>query len=152
MASVIGDEYPGWLTRTAVYGLATGVSFSRIFAEQHFPSDVLVGSATGWLIGHYVYRAHHNFTLNPFDTTPMPGDMGAPRIHPVPASRLPIPPDPIDNRPPQPLSADVDPDTIGSTNVPHGQLDLPGTGEDWRPWASSPTKTPQSAPGPDKSA
>ena len=61
MASVIGDEYPGWLTRTAVYGLATGVSVSRILAEQHFPSDVLVGSATGWLIGHYVYRAHRHW-------------------------------------------------------------------------------------------
>jgi len=118
MASVLGDEYPGWLMRTAVYGLATGVSFSRVFAEQHFPSDVLVGSATGWLIGHYVYRAHHNFTLNPFDTTPMPGEMGAPRVHPGSPSRLPIPPDPINNRPPRTLGDDVDPDTIGSTNVP----------------------------------
>jgi membrane-associated phospholipid phosphatase len=72
MAAVIGDEYPGWVTRTAVYGLAAGVSVSRVLAGQHFPSDVLVGSATGWLIGHYVYRAHHNFRLNPFDSTFMP--------------------------------------------------------------------------------
>ena len=72
MASVVGDEYPGWLTRTVVYGLATTVSVSRVLAEQHFPSDVLVGSAAGWLIGHYVYRAHHNYTLNPFDTKPLP--------------------------------------------------------------------------------
>jgi membrane-associated phospholipid phosphatase len=118
MASVLGDEYPGWITRTAVYGLATGVSVSRVLAEQHFPSDVLVGSAAGWLIGHYVYRAHHNFALNPFDPTPLPGDLGVPRIHPVSPSKLPIPPDPIANRPPTPLSDDVDPDTIGSTNVP----------------------------------
>ncbi len=82
LASVVGDEYPGWLSRTAVYGLATTVSVSRVLAEQHFPSDVLIGSAAGWLIGHYVYRAHHNFTLNPFDTKPMPRDMGAPRTHP----------------------------------------------------------------------
>ena len=115
MASVIGDEYPGWLTRTAVYGLATGVSFSRILAEQHFPSDVLVGSATGWLIGHYVYRAHHNFTLNPYDATSIPRDLGKPRAQP---SSLHQPPDPLPNRPPRPLDDDVDPDTIGSTNVP----------------------------------
>ncbi len=76
MASVIGDEYPGWLMRTTVYGLAAGVSVSRILAEQHFPSDVLVGSATGWLIGHYVYRAHHNYTLNPFDAPPVPLSFG----------------------------------------------------------------------------
>jgi membrane-associated phospholipid phosphatase len=126
IASVVGEEYPGWLSRTAVYGLATGVSVSRVLAEQHFPSDVLVGSAAGWLIGHYVYRAHHNFTLNPFDTTPMPRDYGAPRTHPTPTptptptqqSNLHLPPDPIVNRPAQPLGDDVDPDTIGSTNVP----------------------------------
>src|SRR5207302_6484884 len=28
LASALGDEYPGWLTRTAVYGLATTVSVS----------------------------------------------------------------------------------------------------------------------------
>jgi hypothetical protein len=126
MASVIGDEYPGWLARTAVYGLATGVSVSRVLAEQHFPSDVLIGSATGWLIGHYVYRAHHNSSLNPFDTTPMPRDLGTPRtprapgtLYPTQQSTLHIPPDPIINRPAaKPLDEDVDPDTIGSTNVP----------------------------------
>jgi membrane-associated phospholipid phosphatase len=121
LASVVGDEYPGWLSRTAVYGLATGVSVSRVLAEQHFPSDVLVGSAAGWLIGHYVYRAHHNFTLNPFDTTPMPRDYGTPRTHPTQQSNLQnlhLPPDPIAHRVPQPLGDDVDPDTIGSTNVP----------------------------------
>ncbi len=120
MASVMGDEYPGWLMRTAVYGLATTVSVSRVLSEQHFPSDVLIGSATGWLIGHYVYRAHHNFTLNPFDTRPMPGDLGVPRNRDTQSPSLHYPPNPIDNRPPEsrPLSDDTDPDTIGSTNVP----------------------------------
>jgi membrane-associated phospholipid phosphatase len=118
MASVLGDEYPGWLTRTAVYGLATGVSFSRVLAEQHFPSDVVVGSAAGWLIGHYVYRAHHNFTLNPFESSRTADDFGIARINPTPQSKLHLPPDPIAHRAPQPLSDDVDPDTIGSTNVP----------------------------------
>ena len=116
MASVIGDEYPGWLTRTAVYGVATGVSVSRVLAEQHFPSDVLVGSAAGWLIGHYVYRTHHNFALNLFDTPPKPWDKST--GHPTAQTTLRLPPDPIANRPAQPLGEDVDPDTIGSTNVP----------------------------------
>jgi len=118
MASVIGDEYPGWLSRTAVYGLATGVSVSRVLAEQHFPSDVVIGSAAGWLIGHYVYRAHHNFALNPFESSRTIEDFGVARVRPTSQANLRLPPDPIANRPAQPLPADTDPDTIGSTNVP----------------------------------
>jgi hypothetical protein len=135
MASVVGDEYPGWLTRTVVYGLATTVSVSRVIAEQHFPSDVLVGRAAGWLIGHYVYRAHHNYTLNPFDTKPLPHGFGtlpppappsttpnsAPAVTPQAVTNIsatsvaqPAPQPPA----PKPLPEDTDPDTIGSTNVP----------------------------------
>jgi Capsule assembly protein Wzi/PAP2 superfamily len=60
IASVIAHEYPGPLTSLFVYGLASAVSTSRITAKQHFPSDVLVGSAIGWLEGMYVYRKHHD--------------------------------------------------------------------------------------------
>ncbi len=60
IASVIAHEYPGPLTSIFVYGLASAVSASRITGKQHFPSDVLVGSAIGWLEGMYVYRKHHD--------------------------------------------------------------------------------------------
>ncbi len=60
MASVIAREYPGPLTKLLVYGAATGISFSRITAREHFPSDVVVGSTLGYLIGGHVYRAHHD--------------------------------------------------------------------------------------------
>lgn len=60
-ASAIASEYEGPLTQIAAYGLATGVSVSRVLARQHFPSDVLVGSATGWLIGRYVAHRHRRF-------------------------------------------------------------------------------------------
>jgi membrane-associated phospholipid phosphatase len=118
MASVIGDEYPGWLTRTAVYGLAAGVSVSRVLADQHFPSDVLVGSATGWLIGHYIYRAHHNFRLNPFDPTPMPGEEGAPRTRKPQQTSMTFQPRVATHTPPRMFDEDADPDSMGSTNVP----------------------------------
>src|SRR6202453_1610969 len=118
MASVIGDEYPGWVTRTAVYGLAAGVSVSRVLADQHFPSDVLIGSATGWLIGHYIYRAHHDFRLNPFDPMPDEGEQGAPRTHKSQQAGLPPPPVPVAHHPPRLFDEDADPDSIGSTNVP----------------------------------
>jgi membrane-associated phospholipid phosphatase len=58
-AAVIASEYDGPMTKITAYGLATGLSLSRILARQHFPSDVLVGSAVGWLVGRYVYHKHH---------------------------------------------------------------------------------------------
>jgi membrane-associated phospholipid phosphatase len=136
MAAVVSSEYPGWLTKTAVYGLASTVSVSRVLSEQHFPSDVLVGSVAGWLIGRYVYHAHHNYTLNPYDSPPLPPNYIAHTTStpsttssgtsssattslpapPPPRQFAQLPPDPITNRPEPPF--DADPDTIGSTNVP----------------------------------
>lgn len=59
-AAVIAAEYPSKWKQAAVYSLATGVSLTRVLGQEHFPSDVLLGAAGGWLIGHYVYRAHHH--------------------------------------------------------------------------------------------
>ena len=56
-AHVVAGQYNGIATKSVVYGVATTVSVSRVLARQHFPSDVLVGSAFGWLIGGYVL--HH---------------------------------------------------------------------------------------------
>ncbi|HKR32221.1 MAG TPA: phosphatase PAP2 family protein, partial [Terriglobales bacterium] len=60
VASVIAHEYPNPFIQIASYGLATAVSATRVTAGQHFPSDVLVGSAFGYLIGRKIYRDHHN--------------------------------------------------------------------------------------------
>jgi PAP2 superfamily len=57
-AAVITAEYPGYMTKITAYGLASGLSISRVLARQHFPSDVLVGSAVGWLVGRYVVHRH----------------------------------------------------------------------------------------------
>jgi|SRR5579875_2364656 len=59
IASVVAHEYPGVLPKVAAYGMATAISAARITGKEHFPSDVLVGSAIGWLVGQYVYREHH---------------------------------------------------------------------------------------------
>jgi hypothetical protein len=58
-AAVIASEYTGPLAQITAYGLATGVSLTRVLGRQHFPSDVLVGSAVGWLVGRYVFHKHH---------------------------------------------------------------------------------------------
>src|ERR1700674_2314209 len=94
IASVIAHEYPGPLTKLLAYGAATGISLSRVAARQHFPSDVVVGSALGYLVGRYVYRAHHDPELpgasrNPFgnnfeENAPprarTPAELGSPSV------------------------------------------------------------------------
>ncbi len=64
VASVVAHEYPGPLTAALAYGLASAVSLSRVEAKQHFPSDVLIGSAIGWFVGQHVYRTHHDTSLD----------------------------------------------------------------------------------------
>jgi membrane-associated phospholipid phosphatase len=54
LARVIAGEYPHWYVMVPAYGFAETISLSRIFANQHFPSDVLVGQAVGFLTGSYV--------------------------------------------------------------------------------------------------
>jgi hypothetical protein len=60
IASVWAHEYPGWLSQVAAYGLASTITVTRVTAKQHFPSDVIVGSALGWYFGRQVYKAHHD--------------------------------------------------------------------------------------------
>ena len=60
IASVWAHEYPGWFSQMAAYGLASTVTITRVTAKQHFPADVIVGSALGWYFGRQVYRAHHD--------------------------------------------------------------------------------------------
>jgi len=57
-AAAIAGEYPSRWTEAAAYTAATGVSLTRVLGQEHFPSDVLVGSAAGWLVGHYVTHRH----------------------------------------------------------------------------------------------
>jgi membrane-associated phospholipid phosphatase len=60
VASVVAHEYPGPLTKLAAYGLASAVTLTRVTGKQHFPSDVVIGSALGWYFARQVYRAHHD--------------------------------------------------------------------------------------------
>lgn len=62
-AAVIAAEYPSPWKQAAVYTGAAATSLTRVLAERHFPTDVLLGSAAGWLIGHYVVRAHHHHPI-----------------------------------------------------------------------------------------
>ncbi|MGH9737984.1 MAG: capsule assembly Wzi family protein [Candidatus Acidiferrales bacterium] len=91
IAGVIAHEYPGPLTSTLAYGIASAISSSRVTAKQHFPSDVLVGSAIGWLVAQEVYRRHHDPELgggawptyadvHQFVAGRSPGSVGSPYV------------------------------------------------------------------------
>jgi membrane-associated phospholipid phosphatase len=63
VAGVIAHEYPSPFMKVMAYGLASVVSFSRVRARQHFPSDVLVGSVIGNLVAQDIYSRHHDPAL-----------------------------------------------------------------------------------------
>jgi membrane-associated phospholipid phosphatase len=63
VAGVIAHEYPGPIPKILAYGLASFVSYSRIRAKQHFPSDVFIGSMMGQMIAQDVYSRHYDPTL-----------------------------------------------------------------------------------------
>lgn len=57
LAAVVADGYPDKpLVKFGMYSFATAVSLSRITGQRHYPSDVLIGSVVGYLIGKYVFR------------------------------------------------------------------------------------------------
>jgi len=91
VAGVIAHEYPGPLPKLFAYGLASFVSYSRVRGQQHFPSDVFIGSVLGNLIAQQVYSRHHNPELGGSewrsigeffrgDGTSSPGNQGSPYV------------------------------------------------------------------------
>ena len=64
LASIVAHEYPHpVIIPITAYLLAATVSASRVGARQHFPGDVVAGSAMGWFIGDFVYGKRHNRDL-----------------------------------------------------------------------------------------
>jgi membrane-associated phospholipid phosphatase len=63
VAGTFAHEYPSPFVKFLAYGAATLISASRVTAKQHFPADVFVGAAIGYLSSEYVYRQHHNQDL-----------------------------------------------------------------------------------------
>ena len=68
LATVMAYEYPGPMTKFLAYGTATAISLARVGAQQHFPSDVFVGAAMGYLIGRSVENRRHNADVDRFGT------------------------------------------------------------------------------------
>lgn len=65
LATVVAEEYHAHrFAQITAYGLAAAVSASRYTGRNHFLSDALIGSALGYGIGRYVYKTHHNQSLD----------------------------------------------------------------------------------------
>ena len=65
LASVVAHQHPHpRIIPIAAYTFATAVVISRVGARQHFPGDVMAGSAMGWFIGDYVSARRHNRELD----------------------------------------------------------------------------------------
>jgi hypothetical protein len=75
-AHVVAGQYDGIATKALVYGVASTVSVSRVLARQHFPSDVLVGSTFGYLIGGYVLNHRSKEHGNLVDVSAIQTPMG----------------------------------------------------------------------------
>ena len=60
MTTVLADEYPSTKSRIFWYAVGSTVAATRVVGRKHFTSDVIVGSAAGYLIGRYVFHARHH--------------------------------------------------------------------------------------------
>jgi len=63
LATVVAEQYRHnpWI-RYSAFSLAGLVSLARLTQRKHFPSDIFVGGALGYLIGRYV---HHTYAREP---------------------------------------------------------------------------------------
>jgi membrane-associated phospholipid phosphatase len=69
VASTIANEYPKPWVEWLAFGAAAAVSVTRFTSLQHFPSDVVVGSTVGYLIGRHVFHAHCKADVSPTCST-----------------------------------------------------------------------------------
>jgi Capsule assembly protein Wzi/PAP2 superfamily len=91
IAGMFAHEYPSPFMKFLAYGAATAISATRVTAKQHFPSDVFIGAAIGYLTSEFIYRKHHDPDLGggpweiPAGRQDSPGrwqakDMGSPYV------------------------------------------------------------------------
>jgi hypothetical protein len=62
LSTVVAEEYSNKpLIRFGAYAVAAAVAAARFTGQNHFPSDVVVGSTLGYLIGRYIVKRHSRF-------------------------------------------------------------------------------------------
>ena len=69
IATVIAIEYDNMIVPPLVYGASTLIAFERIHNNDHWSSDVFVGSVIGYFTGKAVVASHtkqNNLSFVPF--------------------------------------------------------------------------------------
>ena len=57
-ATVFSEQYPKWYVVIPAYTAASAVGFSRLYANQHWTSDVVAAAMLGTAISHYLRKWH----------------------------------------------------------------------------------------------
>jgi hypothetical protein len=60
-ATVFSEQYPEWYVYVPAYGAAAAVGFSRIYANQHWTSDVVAGAMIGTTVSHILRLRHRHW-------------------------------------------------------------------------------------------
>jgi membrane-associated phospholipid phosphatase len=64
VAAVFAYEYRDHIAvPITAYSLASIVGMSRMSARKHWVSDIFVGGSSGFMIGRYIYKRHHDPSL-----------------------------------------------------------------------------------------
>jgi membrane-associated phospholipid phosphatase len=57
-ATTLSEYYPTWKVEVPAYAAASAVGFSRMYANQHWGSDVVAGALVGYSVSHYLFKRH----------------------------------------------------------------------------------------------
>ena len=59
-ATVFSEQYPHWYVYVPSYGIAASVGYSRLYANQHWFSDVVAGAIIGTSVSHILRKRHRH--------------------------------------------------------------------------------------------
>ncbi len=66
-ATTLSEYYPTWQVMVPAYAAASAVGFSRLYANQHWGSDVVGGALVGFGVSHALYKRHQKRTETSWD-------------------------------------------------------------------------------------
>ncbi len=66
-ATTLSEYYPTWQVVVPAYAAASAVAASRLYANQHWGSDVVGGALVGIGASHALYKRHHQRTESSWD-------------------------------------------------------------------------------------